>query len=456
MKFSVQALREEIQSRIDDTQAVYAVAEQEDRELTADEQSRIDAALAEIGNPTRGDVPATGLYAQLERMERHETMRADIANRRNGPAELQSTPASPRFEVPEAARWLSRGSLRAFRGPTAEAEAYLTGQFLAAALFQVPASLQWCADHGVRVYNALSGSDNALGGFLVPIEMERAIITLREERGVFRREARVVPMGSDTLNVPRRTTGVTAYFAADNGAMTASDKAWDDVALVAKKVYALVKYSSELAEDAIISIGDDLTAEIAYAFADKEDECGINGNGTSTYGGIVGVLNAMNAGSIYTAASGNTAFATLDLADFEGALGKVPQYAVGNAKWYISRVGFYQSIARLVDALGGNTVDHAASGPNRTQFLGLPVVFSQVLNSTTTAQASTNILFVGDLKQGAMLGTRRGVSILVSEHRYFEYDQLAIRGTERFDINVHEKGTASAASSLIVLATPSS
>jgi HK97 family phage major capsid protein len=83
-------------------------------------------------------------------------------------------------------------------------------------------------------------------------------------------------------------------------------------------------------------------------------------------------------------------------------------------------------------------------------------VFSQVLNSTTTAQASTNILFVGDLKQGAMLGTRRGVSILVSEHRYFEYDQLAIRGTERFDINVHEKGTASAASSLIVLATPSS
>jgi HK97 family phage major capsid protein len=453
MRFGIQELREQIQSRIDQIEAVHAVADGDDRELTPEETSQIDAWMTEIGVASRGDQPSTGLYARLEQAERLERTRSDIANRRLPPSD--GSPPS-RIEVPEAARRHQRGQLRAFRGATAEADAYLTGQFLAASLFQNHASQQWCRDHGVSVYNALSGADNALGGFLVPAEMERAIITLREERGVFRREANVVQMASDTLDVPRRTTGVTAYFAVDNGAFTASDKAWDAVSLVAKKIYALVKYSSELAEDAIINIADDLTSEIAYAFADKEDECGINGTGSSTYGGIVGVLASAAAGSIYTAATGNTAFSTLDLADFEGALGKVPQYAIANAKWYMSRVAFYQGVARLVDALGGNTVDHAATGPNRTQFLGLPVVFSQVMNSTTTAQTSTNILFVGDLRQGAMLGTRRGVSVLVSEHRYFEYDQLAIRGTERFDINVHEKGTASVAGSLIVLATPGS
>lgn len=453
MRFGIQELRERIQARVDEIETIQQFAHEEDRDPTPEEQTQIASTLAAIGTASRGDQVATGLYAQLEQAERLETVRADISNRRLPPSD-GAPPA--RIEVPEAARRHQRGQLRAFRGATAEADAYLTGQFLAATLFQNDASKQWCRDHGLNVYNALSGADNALGGFLVPIEMERAIITLREERGVFRREANVMQMASDTLDVPRRTTGVTAYFAVDNGALTASDKAWDAVSLVAKKIYALVKYSSELAEDAIINIADDLTSEIAYAFADKEDECGINGTGTSTYGGIVGVLASAAAGSIYTAATGNTAFSTLDLADFEGALGKLPQYAMANAKWYMSRVAFYQSVARLVDALGGNTVDHAATGPNRTQFLGIPVVFSQVMNSTTTAQVSTNVLFLGDLKQGAMLGTRRGVSILVSEHRYFEYDQLAIRGTERFDINVHEKGTASVAGSLIVLATPGS
>ena len=54
------------------------------------------------------------------------------------------------------------------------------------------------------------------------------------------------------------------------------------------------------------------------------------------------------------------------------------------------------------------------------------------------------------------MGSRRGVSIQVDGSRYFELDQLAIRGTERFDINYHERGTASVAGPVIMLSTPSS
>ena len=54
------------------------------------------------------------------------------------------------------------------------------------------------------------------------------------------------------------------------------------------------------------------------------------------------------------------------------------------------------------------------------------------------------------------MGTRRGVSIQVDSSRYFEYDQLAIRGTERFDINYHERGTSTVAGPVIMLSTPSS
>ena len=91
-------------------------------------------------------------------------------------------------------------------------------------------------------------------------------------------------------------------------------------------------------------------------------------------------------------------------------------------------------------------------------FLGYPVVFSQVMNSTLTAQTSTNgLCYFGDLRQAAMFGDRRGLSIAVSNDRYFELDQLAIRGTERYDIAVHETGDASSTpGSIIQLSTPGS
>ena len=458
-------LRQEIRDLLDEAKAVDTLAASEDREFTDDETTRLDEINVEIGDDGQNGEEESGLWASVHKAERLENLIRQQAAQQsldNTPApqpsgNLQQPGEPSRIIIPATARY-RHGSLKAYRGERADERAYTAGQFCAATLFRNERAAEWCRDHGIDIkfYGAMSGADNELGGFTAPTEMEAAIITLREDRGVFRREAGVTPMGTDTKTVPRRTSGVTAYFLGDGDAITASDKKFDNVALTAKKLGALTKYSSELSEDSIISIGDDLTSEIAYAFADKEDECGFNGDGTSTYGGIVGVLNAMNAGSIYTAAAGNTAFSTLDLADFEGVVGQLPQYAVANAKWYISRVGFYQSIVSLVDALGGNTTDHLAAGPNQAQFLGFPVVISQVLNSTTTAQASTAIAVLGDLRQGAVLGNRRGISVMISEHAYFANDQLAIRGIERFDIAVHETGTASAASSLIVLKTPAS
>jgi HK97 family phage major capsid protein len=123
---------------------------------------------------------------------------------------------------------------------------------------------------------------------LVPEEMMNEIIVLRETYGVFRKECRVVPMGRDTLNWPRRTGGLTAYFMARRRRITESSASFDNVNLTAKKLGALTKLSTEIAEDAVINIADYIVDEIAYAFASKEDDCGFNGDGTSTYGGMTG------------------------------------------------------------------------------------------------------------------------------------------------------------------------
>jgi HK97 family phage major capsid protein len=445
-RLSAKEIREQIQERIDDMQALDKLRSDDgDREFTDEEQKQWDGWQAEIGQAASEGNPATGLNLALERAQKFETTVDGFRNLRS------DKPVDDGRIVP--ARAFRHKRLKAYKE---EAHAYKAGQFLAAALWKNERAIQWCNEHGVQFRDAMSGADNMLGGFLVPEEMEAAVIDLREEYGVFRREARIVPMASDTKIVPRRTSGVTAYFVAENGAVTASDKGWDQVNLTARKLAVLCKYSSELAEDAIIDIGDDLTNEIAYAFANKEDECGWNGTGTSTYGHITGVLPSVLAGSVYDGITGNTAFSTIDLADFEAMVGKLPQYAEANAKWYISRAGYYASMARLMDAGGGNNITDLAGGTRAPMFLGYPVVFTQVLNSTLTAQVSTKLLAFGDLRQAAILGNRRGLGVKISDQRYLEYDQIGILGTERFDINVHEIGTATVAGSIIVFKAPGS
>jgi HK97 family phage major capsid protein len=51
---------------------------------------------------------------------------------------------------------------------------------------------------------------------------------------------------------------------------------------------------------------------------------------------------------------------------------------------------------------------------------------------------------LGDLSLAALFGDRRMTTIAMSEHANFANDEWAIRGTERYDINVHDVGNADA------------
>ena len=470
---SPKAIREKIAELTDRVQAIVDTATGENRDLTTEERTEVDGILGVGKAGETGHKPGKldALEADLERAEKLEARQAQLAaaraggdgtrllQRSDGPGSgspaAAELPLSARIRIPLASQY-RYGRLRAFTGPRADERAFIAGQFWAATLFRNKRSMEWLQQHGLAVQAALEESSDSVGGFLVPVEVEQAIIDLREEYGVFRREARVMPMARDTKQQPVRNSGLTAYFVDEGAEITASDKAWTQVNLTARKLAALCKYSNELAEDAIISIGDDLTREIAYAFAVKEDACGFLGDGTSTYGHMTGIVNALAAGSVYTAITGNTAFSTLDLADFEAMVGKLPMYPGIRPKWFISQAGWAASMMRLADAAGGNTMAMLAEGPTR-MFLGYPVVISQSMNSTLTAQTSTpGLVHFGDLQMGAILGSRRGMTIAISSDRYFEYDQIGIRGVSRFDINIHSRGTSSVPGCILSLTTPGS
>jgi len=264
-------------------------------------------------------------------------------------------------------------------------------------------------------------------------------------------------MASDTAMVPRSATDMTVYAVGENTAGTESDVAFNQVEVAAKKWMGLTRISSELIEDAVINLGDWVTNNIAHGFAKKEDECGFIGDGTSTYHGIEGIVTKISglAGAYFEVGASDLAWADLVLGDFESVVGMLPEYAHANAKWHITRPGFAASMQRLMDAAGGNTVGDIASG-TPLQFLGYPVVLNSVMTSSLADTASTVKCLLGDMSLAAALGDRRGFTVKVSEDRYFEYDQVGIKATSRWGINVHDVGTASVAGPVVGLKTPAS
>lgn len=334
----------------------------------------------------------------------------------------------------------------------AELKAYRFGKFMQVVLgapggnVQPSLALEWCKTNGIEIKVQSEGVPSE-GGVLVPPEFERMLIDLRETYGAFRRNVKIIPMGAETKQVARRTGGLTAYFIGEGAAGTQSSKAWDSVMLVAKKLMTLVTYSTEVAEDAVINLADDLAGEIAYAFALKEDNCGFIGDATSTYGGITGVVKALVPRVSATVASvagvqvqtGTGSFSGVVIGDFTKTIAKLPVYAdTPNAKWYMHKT-FYSSIPQaLMAAAGGNNWRDLAAGPSGTSFLGYPVEFAQVLPFTWAA--NTIYALFGDLGLAAKMGDRRQTTLFTDPYSLSANDQIQIRGTERFDINVHDVG----------------
>ena len=394
------------------------------------------------------------LQAQLKRVEEAEKIAANLATPVAGQERV--TPTAP------ASAHKLYGNLKSFtdreiQGQTVRAvdQAYAAGMWLKATLFDNAEAKDWCKSRGMAVEKAQGESPNAAGGFLVPEELLANIIVLREQFGVFRQQCRVIPMGSDTLNWPRRVGGLTAYFTGENSAITESQASWDNVNLTAKKLGALTRMSNEIAEDAVVSIADWIVGEIAYAFAAKEDDCGFNGDGSSTYGGIRG-LSAIFADGAHTAGQYTVSSATLAslvVADFTSTMGKLPQYALPGAKWYMSQQMFYTAAGVVLAKAGGNTIATLAADPMNPRLLGFPVVLAQKLPIATPGSGKPMFYF-GDLSLSSALSERRGVTIRRSDDRYFENDQIGLLGTERFDINNHDLGDTTSAGPLVAAVSP--
>lgn len=303
---------------------------------------------------------------------------------------------------------------------------------------------------------------NTQGGYLVPEEFDADMQTLREMFGLFRQRARRSGMTRDTKNRPKRNTGLTAKFVGELEAGDQSTMGFGNIGLTAKKIIALTTMSSELEEDEAVGIGDEVIREINLAFAQKEDFCGFVGEGNSTSGGIVGLFPALTAATagLVTANAGTAAdWAEITDGELVEMIGLLPDWAEvdeGDLAWYCSKPFYTQVMQRIKRAAGGNTQDNLASAVSK-MFADYPVLTNSVMPKT--ADGAELVCAFGSLRLAADFGDRRGTTIAFSNNAtvggvsMFESDGIAVRGTERFDVNVHSVGDTSDQGAMVGLLT---
>jgi HK97 family phage major capsid protein len=259
----IRNMKAELQEEID---AIVAVTEREERDLTDEESARC-AEITDKLIPTLNRQWKSAVAIEKERNARMESRtieRIEETRQESGRVDASADKNVTRFQslkIPAKAK--AHGPLKAFKGPDAEKNAFVAGNVILANLFRNDAAARWCNSNGLRVESLMGTSENTKGGFLVPDEMSQTLIRLREERGVFPQFANRVPMGADIIRIPRLLADVTAYWVGESAEITASDATIGAAELMARKLSALTKISSELDEDAVVEIGDMIVESMA-------------------------------------------------------------------------------------------------------------------------------------------------------------------------------------------------
>ena len=438
--------------------AILDKAEAESRELTADEIKEFDALTAKCDELKAAEARRKKI-ADIETEQRkaddakRETTATETAEKRE---RLNGTETKTKVEIPYQ-------SVRNFEKRDGERpaheRAYRYGQFMRS-LLNIPDAVRYCQEQGIQ-YRGHVEYDNSLGGFMVPEEFDPDLIRLREQYGVFRRNARVVNMGSDVKTRRKVTSFMTLTPVGEAEAGSESTTTKGKVELIARKWMGLTTISSELNEDSIVNLGDEAIRQFGEAQANTEDLAGFLGDGTSTYHGILGVKTKLNtiatAGKKNAAASTANNWANITLPNMQQLPSSLPEYPGMQPKWYCSKPFFAQVMEVLALAAGGNTAEHIQNGVPQKRFLGYDVEITQVMPKT--ASGADIVCLFGDLRMAADLGDRRAAQIAYSTdatvggRSVFETDEIALRYVTRFGINVHTVGDTSNVETFTALVT---
>ena len=153
------------------------------------------------------------------------------------------------------------------------------------------------------VRNALQIGEDTEGGYLVPDEFERKLISALEEENVFRPLATKIQTSSGDRKIPVITQKGEARWIEEEEAYTLSDDAFGQISLSAYKVGTAIKISEELLNDSVFDLPSYIAKEFARRIGTKEEEAFLIGDGKGKPTGIFAATGGAENGATTTGAT---------------------------------------------------------------------------------------------------------------------------------------------------------
>lgn len=164
-----------------------------------------------------------------------------------------------------------------------------------------------------EIANALQEGTDSEGGYLVPDEFEHTLIEALESENIFRTLAHVIQTASGDRKIPVVASKGTASWVDEEGAITESDDAFNQVSIGAYKLGTLIKVSNELLNDSVFNLEQYISKEFARRIGNKEEDAFFNGDGSGKPVGIFHSTGGAQVGVTAASTSAITADEVIDL-----------------------------------------------------------------------------------------------------------------------------------------------
>jgi HK97 family phage major capsid protein len=301
------------------------------------------------------------------------------------------------------------------------------------------------ADKLTLIENAMSSTDPASGGFLIPDEFRAQLMQVSLEKAVVRSRATVLPMTSlrisipfvdSTSNVSSVYGGIIGYWAEEGAALTQSQPQFGRIALEAKKLTTYTEVPNELRRDSAISVEILLNRMFPEGITWFEDIAFMFGSGA---GEPLGIFDPTNGALITQAAeAGQDGVATPSGASvlWENIVkmySRMIPSSLASAVWVISPAVLPQLFTMALSVGTGGSVLGPIVSTNGTgapvmSLLGIPIIISEKVSNLGT-QGDVNLI---DFSQ-YLIGDRMQMEAEVSTEYKFGNDVVAYRFIERVD-----------------------
>ena len=267
-------------------------------------------------------------------------------------------------------------------------------------------------------------------GVLVPTEFYPAIIRAVKGASLYLQEAPSIPMNRLKMTMPADNQGWAVQIAAEGSQIPVSDLVIVSAELVAIKVAAYSRISSEALEDSVIDLVDYIIMAGGEAIGQMVDQIAFTEDTTKItdfYG--VGTLSTITPGSgdptpkVQRIGAAVTNLTYGALAD---GLGQLETYRRQGLKWYMSPQT-YSQVLKLEDTANRPLWGTTIQGQPPT-ILGYPVVLTDHMASTG---ANKTVILLGNLAN-LPWGDRRNVTVKTTDAERLQYDQTSLLMTARY------------------------